>query len=167
MSVTGSNFIGATAVNFGVLGAGTWQVNSPTSITATSPPVASGTSVDLTVTTPSGTSATSPSDQFTYNPVPAVTGVSPNTGNTAGATAVTITGTGLTGASASALAPSRRRATRSTRQRRSSVTSPPHLAGTVDVTVAAPGGTSATSSTDQFTYEVAPASPRSTHLRAP
>ena len=66
VAITGTNFTGATAVDFGVLAAGSYTVNSATSITATSPVEASGTSVDVTVTTPSGTSATSGADQFTY-----------------------------------------------------------------------------------------------------
>jgi hypothetical protein len=52
----------------------------------------------ITVTTPTGTSTTSAADQFTYNAVPVVTGVSPNTGNLTGLTPVTITGPGFTGA---------------------------------------------------------------------
>ena len=54
------------------------------------------------MTTPGGTSATSPADQFTYTAAvaPAVTGISPTSGPTAGGTVVTITGTGFTGATA-------------------------------------------------------------------
>ena len=156
VTITGTNLTGATAVDFGVLAATAYTVNSSTSITATSPAVAFATSVDVTVTTPVATSATSAADQFTYNPVPFVTGVSPNTGNTAGGTSVTITGTGLTGASAvkfgtvSAINYTVNSATSI------SVTSPAGSAGPVDVTVSVPGGTSATSSADQFTYEAVP-----------
>ncbi len=71
-----------------------------TTITADSP-AGTGT-VDVTVTTPAGTSATSSADQFTYTTAaaPTVTGLSPTTGPTAGGTLVTITGTGFTGATA-------------------------------------------------------------------
>ena len=48
-------------------------------VTATSPAGAAGT-VDVTVTTPAGTSATSPADQFTYEAAPTVTAVSPVAG---------------------------------------------------------------------------------------
>jgi hypothetical protein len=54
VAITGTNFTGATAVDFGVLAAGSYTVNSATSITATSPVEASGTSVDVTVTTGTG-----------------------------------------------------------------------------------------------------------------
>jgi hypothetical protein len=156
VTVTGTNLTGATAVDFGVLAATTYTVNSSTSITATSPAVASATSVDVTVTTPVATSATSPADQFTYNPVPTVTAVSPNTGNIAGATAVTITGTGLTGATAVHFGANAATSFTINSATSISVTSPAGTAGTVDVTVTAPGGTSATSSADQFTYETVP-----------
>jgi len=63
VTITGSGFTGATAVDFGGVSA-VMTANSDTEITATSPP-GSGT-VDVTVATPSGTSATSAADQFTY-----------------------------------------------------------------------------------------------------
>jgi hypothetical protein len=63
VTITGSGFTGATAVDFGGVSA-VMQVNSDTQITATSPP-GSGT-VDVTVMTPNGASATGPADQFGY-----------------------------------------------------------------------------------------------------
>jgi hypothetical protein len=53
-------------VDFGSTAATSFTVNSATSITATSPAESAGT-VNVTVTTPGGTSATSYHDQFTYN----------------------------------------------------------------------------------------------------
>ena len=91
---------GATAVNFDATSATSFFVNSSTMITAISPAHAAGT-VDVTVTTPSGTSATSPADQFTYFfGIPSVTLVSPNGGPIAGSTVVNITGTNFTGTTA-------------------------------------------------------------------
>ena len=69
VTISGSNFTGATGVNFGGTAAGSFTVNSDSQITAVSPP-GSGT-VDVTVTGPAGTSATSPADRFSYIP-PAV-----------------------------------------------------------------------------------------------
>ena len=63
--ITGTNLTGATAVDFGGNGATNVAVVSSSQITATSPP-GSGT-VDVTVTTPGGTSGRSAADQFTYN----------------------------------------------------------------------------------------------------
>ena len=63
VTITGSGFTDATAVDFGDVSA-VITGNSGTEITATSPP-GSG-MLDVTVVTPSGTSATSAADQFTY-----------------------------------------------------------------------------------------------------
>jgi len=94
VTITGTNFTGATAVKFGSTNAASYTVNSATQITATSPAGSAGT-VDITVTTAGGTSATSSSDQFTYVAPPTVTSITPNSGLTAGGTGVTITGTGF------------------------------------------------------------------------
>ena len=62
VTITGTNFTGATAVSFGPTKAESFKVNSATSITAESPPapgVVSGT-VEVTVTTPEGESLGSP-----------------------------------------------------------------------------------------------------------
>src|SRR5207247_4986122 len=96
VTITGTNFIGATAVKFGATNA-SFTIGSATSISATAPAGTAG-AVDVTVTTPAGTSATSGADQFTYAPAvpaPTVTGISPASGSTAGGTSVVITGTGF------------------------------------------------------------------------
>jgi hypothetical protein len=55
VTVTGTGFTGATAVDFGSTSAAGFEVTSPTSLTAIAPPGTLGI-VDLTVTTPNGTS---------------------------------------------------------------------------------------------------------------
>jgi hypothetical protein len=67
VTITGSGFTGATAVNFGSTPASSFTVNSDSQITATSPAAAGVGPVDVTVTTPDGTSATGAADQYTYN----------------------------------------------------------------------------------------------------
>jgi hypothetical protein len=64
VSITGSGFTGATEVKFGSQPASSFQVESETSISALSPPGLG--SVDVTVTTPAGTSSTSAADRFEY-----------------------------------------------------------------------------------------------------
>src|SRR5579863_6117100 len=96
VTITGTNFSGATVVRFGGTAASSFTVNSATQIAATSP-AGTGT-VDVTVTTSGGTSAASGADQFSYVSAPTVTNVSPNTGPPAGGTSVTITGTNFSGA---------------------------------------------------------------------
>ena len=56
--------------------------------------------VNVTVTTPNGTSPVTSADKFTYLAALVVTGVGPGQGPLAGGTEVTITGTGLAGATA-------------------------------------------------------------------
>ena len=63
VTITGSGFTGATEVEFGSVRADVTAL-SDTKITVTSPP-GSGT-VDITVVTTVGTSATDPADQFSY-----------------------------------------------------------------------------------------------------
>jgi hypothetical protein len=71
VTITGTNFLGATSVKFGTNDA-TFTYVSPTSITTTSPAGTAGI-VNVTVTTPSGTSATSTASEFTYIVVPTTT----------------------------------------------------------------------------------------------
>ena len=150
--ITGSGLTGATAVNFGTTAA-TFTFFSD-SIVATLPAGTDGT-VDVTVTTPGGTSATSSADQFTYIPVPTVSpivsSISPTSGTDAGGNSVTITGSGFTGATAVNFGSNS--ATYIVNSDSSIIaTSPAGTDGTVDVTVTTLGGTSATSSADQYTY---------------
>ena len=77
MTITGTGFTGATAVDFGTA-AGTIVTVGATTITAYSP-AGTGT-VDVTVTTPSGTSGISPADQFTYVDCADSLGRDPNLG---------------------------------------------------------------------------------------
>ena len=99
VTLTGTGFTGATAVDFGTTAATNLTVVSGTTITADAP-AGTGT-VDVTVTTPAGTSATSPADQFSYVvAAPTVTGLSPTSGAVAGEALVTLTGIGFTGATA-------------------------------------------------------------------
>jgi len=155
VTVTGTNFAGAGAVDFGPgHPATTFNVNSATSITATAPPGTPGT-VDLTVTNGGGTSATNANDHFVYTPPPppTATGLSPSTGPSAGGTSVTITGTNFTGVSAVDFGPGNPATTFTVNSATSITATSPIGAGTVvDVTVTAAGGTSATSTADQYTF---------------
>ncbi len=90
-------------------------------------------------------------------PAPAVTGISPSSGPTAGGTSVTISGTNLTGATAVKFGSSGATNVTVVNPSEITATSPPG-SGTVDVTVTTPTGTSATASADRFTYN-APSAP--------
>ena len=151
VTITGSGFTNAYEVDFGGIAA-TFAVNDDTSITAYTPGGVDGT-VDVTVTSAGGTSATTSADQYTYlaEPTPDVTGVSPSSGPDIGGDTVTITGSGFTnvyevdfGGVAATFAVNDD----------TSITAytPGGVDGTVDVTVISAGGTSATTSADQYTY---------------
>jgi hypothetical protein len=156
VTINGSGFAPSpfTGVDFGVVPAISVTVVSSTTVMAESPP--GGGLVNVTVTTPGGTSSTSMADLFTY--APTVTSVSPSVGLPIGGTLVTITGTGFTGATSvdfgtvAATIISVASATSMT------VESPPG-SGSVDVTAMAPAGTSTTSPADVFTYVVTPTPP--------
>ncbi len=81
VTITGANLAGATAVDFGNSTA-TIVSDTATQIVANSPAAAAGT-VDITVTTPAGTSTKSAADQFTYvtETGPQFVGIVPNTGS--------------------------------------------------------------------------------------
>ncbi len=97
VTVTGTNFTGATAVLFGTTPATSFTVNSATNITAVSP-AGTGT-VDVKVTTSNGTSATAAADQFTYSAYCSdADRHQSRDGSDSRRTSVTITGTNFTGA---------------------------------------------------------------------
>jgi hypothetical protein len=91
VTLTGTGFTGVSAVDFGATPA-SFVFKSDNSITATSPNAPAGT-VDITVTTAGGASATSGADTFTFYAQPTVTSISPNFGPVTGGTDVIITGT--------------------------------------------------------------------------
>ncbi len=108
-----------------------------------------------------GASASVSSEAATPTPspsgatAPTVSGVSPDVGATAGGTAVTITGSGFSGASRVQFGSVAAAGFTVASAMSITATSAPAAAGTVDVTVTTGGGTSVTSPADDFTF-VAP-----------
>jgi len=80
VAVAGADFAGVSSVRFGATPATSFTVESEHRLTALAPPAASTGSVDVTVTTAAGTSATTADDRFTYTsaPPPPVTCTVPN-----------------------------------------------------------------------------------------
>lgn len=175
--VTGTNFSGpgftVTSVHMGSATITTTPCGSAPCFTVTSssqlslltPPGSLGT-VDIHVVTSGGVSATSDGDQFLYvPPPPTVTGVSPASGPAVGGTQVVVTGTNFSGPGwtvgsvAFGTAPLGACYT-GTAAPCFTVDSPTQLttgewpgSGTVDITVATTGGTSATSPADRFSFQ--------------
>jgi hypothetical protein len=94
VTITGSGFTGATAVSFNGIAATSFTVVSDTQISALVP--AGATSGAVKVTAPGG--AVTSSSSFTVYPKPTIAGISPTSGQIG--SAVIITGTGFTGATA-------------------------------------------------------------------
>jgi len=104
------------------------------------------------VTTPDGTSSASSADQFTYLPVPTLTGISPNSGPTSGGTVVVISGSDFSGVTGVKFGTTDATSFELLVSGDIEAISPPGSAGTVDITVTTPYGTSSISSADQFRY---------------
>ncbi len=155
VQIFGTLFTNATAVHFGTAAASGITVVSSTEIDVLSPAVPADGTVDVTVTGPGGTSAINPADEFTYDSIPAVSDLSVNTGPTAGGTAVQIFGVNFTGATAVHFGTASA-SIQNVSDAEVDVTSPAGSAGTVDVTVTTPKGTSSISSGDVFTYSDVP-----------
>ena len=153
VTVTGTGFTGATAVMFGAVAATSFAVESDTRLTAVAPAYAGVKVVDVTVTTAAGQSAPSAVAEYSYGP--SVTAVSPAEGPTSGGSLVTLTGTGLSGASL-VMFGSEPAAIISLSDTSITVISPAHESGAVDVVVTTSAGTSPTSANARFTYAGVP-----------
>ena len=151
VTITGTNFTGASSVTFGGAAATAIVVVNATTITATAPAHAAGT-VDIVVTGFGGSGTGNA--LFTYAVVPIVTSASPGSGNVAGGTLVTITGANFTGATTvhfgALLAPSMTVVNANT----INAMTPAHTAATVHVTVTTPAG--AGQGTNIFKFAAAP-----------
>jgi hypothetical protein len=148
-TITGEGFTASDGVDFGDTPATGVTVVSPTLLKAAVPPGNPG-SVDVTVTSPQGNSATSAADLYGYG-APQVTAVTPDNGPDAGRTVVTITGTGFVpGAVVSFGTTPAARATVNSSGTSLGVSAPAGAAGSVDVTVKTAAGTSAVSTADLF-----------------
>ncbi len=158
VTITGTGFSDATAVSFGSTPATDLAVASATLITALAP-AGSGV-VDITVTTPDGTSAASAADQFTYGSAPTATTLSPGVGPIGGGTQVTVDGTGFVAGQTSVTIGGTVIPPASVTVQNARVLTfitPGNAAGTVSVMVTAPGGTTG-AIPGGFTYQ-APLNP--------
>jgi large repetitive protein len=185
VTITGTGLGHATLVTFGGVpgrimadsnthitvisppGAGSTGITVTTAaITADSDPPITGTeTVDVIVTTPAGMSQATAADHYTYTAPPTVTGISPDGGSTAGGTAVSITGTGLAGATGVTFGsvPGQITADSNTQV---TVISPPGT-GTATVTVTTPTGTSPATAAGLYTYTARPKHTQSISFTAP
>jgi hypothetical protein len=150
--ITGTEFSGASAVGFGSIAATSFAVVNPTTIMAVAPPEAAGVHT-VVVTTPGGVSAGGTAAQYSYAP-PAVTGLSPSSGPTSGATTVTITGSGFGAATSVKFGNVAATSFNVVNANTIAAVAPAQAAGTHSVTVIIPGGVSATGPACQYTYNL-------------
>ena len=153
VTITGTNFVtAATSVTIGgnAVAAANVTVASPTSLTFSTPAHVAG-NVAVVVETAGGTSGPVPGG-FTYVDAPTVTAISPTSGPTGGGTTVIITGTNFTSVTAVDFGATAASGFIIDSATQITAISPSGGAGVIDVTVTSPGGTSATSAADQFTY---------------
>ena len=147
VTVTGTGLTGTTDVTFdGVPATGVLVVDDST-VTATAPLHGAGV-VDVSVTTPGGSETLA--NAFTYVAAPILAAVTPDTGPSAGATTVTLTGTGLTGTTAVTFDGVPATGLVVVSDTEVTVDTPAHAAGLVDVELTTPGATATL--TGGFTY---------------
>jgi len=165
ITITGSGFSSVSAVMFGTTAASSFSATSSTSITAVAPAHTAG-AVDVIVVTSAGSSTVNPSqDQFTYAATgPTVTSLSTGTGTGSGGTSVTITGTNFSNVSNVLFGSTAAASYTVVSPTQITAVSPSHNPGTVDVTVVASAGTSATSSADQYVFTTPVVAPQVTSL---
>jgi large repetitive protein len=171
VTIRGSGFSGAVAVNFGTTTAN-FEVDGDSQIVAWAPAGGVGL-VDVTVIASGGASAASIADQFTYIPLkppkPAPLSLSPNYGSVAGGTFVTLLGSGFTNATAVTFGgqPAQFDVVSDGRIVAASPPAPGGTAQAVDIIVTTPIGISTAVPGDGFTYTVAPAVSKLTPSEAP
>jgi hypothetical protein len=151
VTITGTSFTSGSTVKFGSVASSSVTFVAATQLTAVAPAGTAGT-VDLTVSTPGGTTATSSADHYTYDLPPTVTSVAPRAGSTAGGNTVTITGTNFTSDSTVKFGTTAASPVTFVSATQVKAVAPPHAGGQIDVRVSTPGGTSATASADAYTF---------------
>ena len=149
--ITGTNFLAGASVTVGGIGATSVVVVSATTITANTPGGTAG-SATVSVTAAGGTATLT--NGFTFVTPPTIGSMSPSAGPTTGGTAITITGTNLSGASSVTVGGVV--ATNMVVQSPTTVTAvtPAGTAGTKNVAVITAGGTATL--TNAFTYVTPP-----------
>ena len=152
VTITGTGFTGASGVSFGSAEASSFKVESASQIKAVSPPGVE--TVDVTVSTPTGTSPVHAIDRFTYSATPTVTSISPVEGTEG--THLSIRGTNFGNLTAvnfgSVPVAIRQEEDVSSHELTVTVPVAPPGIGTVDVTVTNPSGTSEATPADRFTF---------------
>jgi phosphatidylserine/phosphatidylglycerophosphate/cardiolipin synthase-like enzyme len=161
VTITGTNFVSGASVTIGGTAATGVAVTNSTTITATTPMHAAG-AANVVVTNPDNQSATL-TGGFTYQttspgPPPTVSSIAPNSGTTAGGTAVTISGSNFVSGATVKLGGTVATGVVVSNSTTITATTPAHAAGATDVVVTNPDNQSATI-TGGFTFQTPPPPP--------
>ncbi|GIW19336.1 MAG: hypothetical protein KatS3mg064_2493 [Tepidiforma sp.] len=157
VTITGQNFTGATSVTFNGVPCTSLVVVSATTITCVTPPNPAGVA-EVVVTTPNGQNVTTgTANDFIYTAGPTVTAISPTEGLCNGATVVTVTGTGFTSSGMTVAFGTVQATFTYLSPTQLVAVAPVQPAGTYDVRVTTPGGTSPNTVADDFTCTGSPA----------
>ena len=172
VTIVGSGFTTATAVDFGPAPASSFKIDSDTQITAISPPGTDGTTVDVRVTAAQGISPVSSGSAFRFQLVPVtITNINPKGGSPLGggapiltnpsrrSTVVTVTGTGfvkVTAVKFGTVPAAKFSVDSETQITAVSPIAPQPDNTTVDIQVTAVQGTSPPVPADRFTYSAKP-----------
>jgi len=152
VDIHGKNFGGVSAVSFGSTPATSVTAVNQGEVIAVAP-AGTGT-VDVTVTTPSGTSAVLAADEFTYVITPSIQRVGPRAGTTLGGNRVTIVGAGFTSATTVTFGSVAATSFTVESDQEIVAVSPAESAGNVDVVIAAPTGSTPIDPADVFDYSL-------------
>jgi len=151
VTVVGTGLSTVTIVHFGTARA-IPVLRTATYLRVRAPAHVAGT-VLVTVTSPSGTSASTSVATYTYAARPTITKVSPAVGSRAGGTLITLTGTNFVGISSVKFGGVAGTIVRvSSTMKAMIVRTPRHAPGVVAVTVAGYGGTSASVPAARYSY---------------
>lgn len=141
VTIVGTNFVsgGSFGVTIGGAAATSVVQVSSTQITAVTPAGTAG-ARNVVITNNDGQTATG-TGAYTYIAVPTFTSITPSLGPIAGGTAVTITGTGFTGATAVTFGGTAATTFTVNSATQITATTPAHAVGTYNVVITTPGGT--------------------------
>ncbi len=168
VDLSGSGVGATTKVLFGTTTVTRITRLSSTKVRVLTPAHAAGL-VSVRVATPTGSSPVASRSTFAFDAVPTLRALSSRSGSTRGGTTVTLTGTGLWRTSSVHFGTTAAAGLTRLSSTQLRVTVPAHTAGTVDVRVTTPGGTSAVTGAGRFSYTAPPVvkTPTVTSLSVP
>ena len=156
VTIRGDDLLTATSVSFGPTPAASYTIVNDSTIEAVTPARPVGL-VNVKVTTSLGTNANQPSSWYSFRvttgPAPTVSSTSPNKGPAAGGTAVTLTGTGFTGATAVRFGPTSAATYSVVNDSTIQVTTPARPTGLVNITVVTQNGVNQPAIASWYVYQ--------------